>query len=65
MQLPSILSLVFIAGTMALPECTNGGTLHCCQATVAGDLRVIQFLANAVDFELTPNDINCIEGEET
>lgn len=59
---------MFIAGAMAQPEppdCTNGGTPHCCQATVAGDLRVIQFLAEAVDFQLTPNDINCIEGRKT
>lgn len=65
MQLTSILPFGFIAGTMALPKCTNGGTLYCCQATVAGDVRLIQFLANAVDYKLTPNDINCIEGEKT
>lgn len=65
MQLHSILSFMFIAATMALPDCTNGGTLACCQATVAGDLRVIQFLAHAINFTLTPNDINCIECRKT
>lgn len=65
MQLPSIFSFIFIAGTMALPDCNNGGSLYCCQATVAGNFRVVQFLADAVDFKLTPNDINCIEGGKT
>lgn len=65
MHLQSIVSLIFIAGTMALPNCTNGGTIYCCQATVAGELPLVEFLADAVDFKLTPNDINCIEGGKT
>ncbi|KAK3061406.1 hypothetical protein LTS18_006329, partial [Coniosporium uncinatum] len=53
--------------TAPAPSCTpvrptcNTGTLYCCQATFAGDLRIIQILAGAVEFELDDRDVNCID----
>ncbi|KAF2239066.1 hypothetical protein EV356DRAFT_502001 [Viridothelium virens] len=42
------------------PTCTDGGTLYCCQSTLAGDLPLIETLANVSCYNLTPEDVNCI-----
>ncbi|KAF2097881.1 hypothetical protein NA57DRAFT_76681 [Rhizodiscina lignyota] len=42
------------------PACEFGGTLTCCQATFAGDLLSIQFLAKLTNYPLEPKDVNCI-----
>ena len=52
-----------IVGIIAGTTCPKGATFRCCQATVAGDLPAIQFLAALANYELTPDDVNCIERE--
>lgn len=40
--------------------CTDGGTLHCCQATFVGDLPLTVFLSGEADYSLTLADVDCI-----
>lgn len=79
MQLPKSFRLIltialFIASTRAGQTCTNtstgagqtctnGGESFCCQATVAGDTKIIQAAATLAGYELDPNDITCILSE--
>ncbi|KAH7029090.1 uncharacterized protein B0I36DRAFT_363679 [Microdochium trichocladiopsis] len=44
------------------PQCAavNGGELTCCQATLAGDLPLLVYLAETYGYELNPNDVNGI-----
>lgn len=43
--------------------CTNGGQSFCCQATVAGDTKLIIMAADLAGYILDPNDITCILSE--
>ncbi|CZT25168.1 uncharacterized protein RCC_10897 [Ramularia collo-cygni] len=42
------------------PTCTDGGQLHCCSATFAGDLAPVTLLSDLACYDLTPADTNCI-----
>ncbi|KXJ90274.1 hypothetical protein Micbo1qcDRAFT_196403 [Microdochium bolleyi] len=44
------------------PQCAavNGGELTCCQATLAGDLPLVVFLASTYGYTLNPNNVNGI-----
>jgi len=44
------------------PECAavNGGELTCCQATLAGDLPLVVYLAETYGYTLNPDDVNGI-----
>lgn len=43
--------------------CTAPSVLTCCQATFAGDLPTVQFLANLTGYTLDPRDVNCLGSE--
>lgn len=49
--------------TGAGQTCTNRGELFCCQATVAGDTKIIQAAADLAGYKLDPNDVTCILSE--
>lgn len=68
MKNPRILGLILtvtlsVASTRAEPACTEGETLYCCQAAVAGDTKLIQFAAAVAKYELNPNDVTCVLSE--
>ncbi|KAJ1325849.1 hypothetical protein MN608_09047 [Microdochium nivale] len=44
------------------PQCAavNGGELTCCQASLAGDLPLVVFLAGTYGYALNPNNVNGI-----
>jgi hypothetical protein len=42
------------------PTCTDGGQLHCCQATFSGGLAPVKMLADLACYDLTPAVVNCI-----
>jgi hypothetical protein len=46
------------------PECANinQGALYCCGSTFNGDMPLVVELADAVNYKLNPNSINCIFG---
>ena len=55
MLVPFTLAALLAASSLAAPEppvCTDGGTLHCCQASFAGDLPLIEALAGVACYNL-------------
>ncbi|KAF1989190.1 hypothetical protein K402DRAFT_452425 [Aulographum hederae CBS 113979] len=46
-------------------KCTNGGTLRCCQISLAGDFFPIVVLAKIIGYQLDPNDVNCLQSLTT
>lgn len=50
-------------GIEVCSTCAKGATLTCCQATFAGDLFSVQWLAELTNYPLEPKDVNCIGGE--
>lgn len=42
------------------PTCTDGGQLHCCQATFSGSLAPVTLAADLLCYDLTPAVVNCI-----
>ena len=59
----TISGLLLASAAPEAPTCTDGGTLYCCQSTLAGDLPLIETLANVACYNLTPEDVNCIYSE--
>ncbi|KAF2164266.1 hypothetical protein M409DRAFT_25609 [Zasmidium cellare ATCC 36951] len=54
------LALPQTSGPPAPPVCTDGGQLHCCQATFSGGLLPIVLAADLACYDLTPAVVNCI-----
>lgn len=44
----------------AAPVCTDGGQLHCCQATFSGGLAPVVLASDLACYDLTPAVVNCI-----
>lgn len=65
------LSIASTTGEQTCPDtstgagqtCTNGGELFCCQATLAGDTKIVQAAAALAGYKLNHNDITCILSE--
>jgi len=51
--------------TSYIPTCTDGGKLHCCEATFTGDNDIIEAAADLVCYNLTPAVVNCILTDDT
>lgn len=52
-----------LAAGWQAPTCMDGGQLHCCSATFAGDLAPVRLLSDLACYDLTPADTNCIISE--
>ncbi|SMY29251.1 unnamed protein product [Zymoseptoria tritici ST99CH_1A5] len=44
----------------AAPKCTDGGQLHCCQATFTGAAAPVTLAADLACYDLTPAVLNCV-----
>lgn len=55
----------FLRTNTTSPQCANvnQGEYLCCQVTVAGDHQLVVLLADKLNYQLNPNDINGVNCE--